>query len=195
MSTLLSSNILGQTQDSLVDLSTLNLKMDEYRFQYNCLADALKTKPDEVYELYINQKWCYDNLKNFPKEILKFKNLKVLIIRHPIKSIPKEIVALKKLQVLIVWVGEIKKLPENIGDLKNLRHLDLSWSELSKLPNSFFSLENLEELDLSDNKFKEVPLLLKNMRKLKWVDLIDNPLMEVKDYIMRLDGEKISVSY
>lgn len=168
--------VFSQTQTTQVDLSKLNLRMDEYRFQYNCLEEALKAHPDSVVELYINQKWCYDDLSSFPTSILRFKNLRVLIIRHPIKAIPKEIVELQKLQVLIVWVGDIKKLPENIGDLKSLRHLDLSDSYLDKLPQSFSNLENLEELDLSDNQFKQIPFLLKDLKKLKWVHFNRNPL-------------------
>ncbi|PIY13134.1 MAG: hypothetical protein COZ18_00455, partial [Flexibacter sp. CG_4_10_14_3_um_filter_32_15] len=67
-------------QDYKINLDSLNLRMDNRNFQFNCLEKARKVHPDSVYELYIYK--CsedYDD-KPFPRDILKYKNLRILII-------------------------------------------------------------------------------------------------------------------
>ena len=66
--------VFGQKEsynDTLVDLNTINLRMDNDDFQFMCLEDALKNDPLQVYELYITPKYCDYELSS--EEITKAK--------------------------------------------------------------------------------------------------------------------------
>lgn len=158
---------LCQGQEYKVDLDSLNVRMDNRDFQFNCLEKARKAHPNSVYELYIYK--CaedYDD-KPFPREILKYKNLRVLIIRHFITDLPKEIDSLKNLQVLIMWTTKIKVLPNSIGNLKKLRLLDLMNTPLKELPPTMCKLTALENIVLSNTNLSYFPNFLLELPKLK----------------------------
>lgn len=160
-----------QGQEYKVDLDSLNLRMDNRDFQFNCLEKARKAHPDSIYELYIYK--CsedYDD-KPFPREILKYKNLRILIIRHYITDLPKEIDSLKNLQILIMWTTDIKVLPRSIGNLKKLRLLDLMNTSLNELPPTMCNLTALEKIVLSNtnlNYFPNFLLALPNLETIYW---------------------------
>jgi len=159
-----------------IDLGLINLRMDNYDFQFLCPEGALKhPNPDEVTELYIYRCENEDDLTSFPRSILKFKNLRILIIRYDIGALPPDIDRFKQLEVLIVWSDSIKYLPYKIGNLKKLRYLDMSFNKISYLPLSFSKLQNLEYLDISDNKFKSFPHHLRQLPKLRHAGWSGNP--------------------
>lgn len=152
----------------------MNFRMENYDFQFLCINDALKhPNPDEVTELYIYQ--CEEDFNSFPREIFKFKNLRILIIRYAIREIPRDITRFKNLEVLILWAGDLQFLPYEMGNMKSLRYLDVSYNNIRYLPQSFVKLQNLEILDLSDNKFKSFPHHIKELHKLRSVGWTGNP--------------------
>lgn len=91
---------------------------------YRSIKEA-KKNPDQVYSMTLNNQ----KLNKFPKEILKFKNLRWLILKD----------------------NKISSIPDGIGNLTNLEVIDLSDNQITKLPSSIKRLTNLRELSLPDN--------------------------------------------
>ncbi|MDI1354614.1 MAG: leucine-rich repeat domain-containing protein [bacterium] len=149
-------------QPALMDSVTLALYPT-----YFDLSEALQN-PDEVIKLNLRKK----KLKEFPKEVLLFKNLQYLdLSRNDIKTLPDSIVVLTQLQYLIVSRTGLETLPRNIGGLKNLRHLNVNQNSLGVLPYSFGDLENLEVADLWSNELEYFPESMSKLKNLVWMDL------------------------
>jgi Leucine-rich repeat (LRR) protein len=130
--------------------------------------DSARKNPDAVVKLVLRKK----KLKDFPKQILKFKNLQYLdLSKNSIKELPDSIITLKKLQVLIVSRNGLESLPNTIGGLKNLKYINVNQNEISRIPYTFGNLENLEIADLWSNNLDSFPETLKNLTKLKSMDL------------------------
>lgn len=130
--------------------------------------DSARRNPDAVVKLVLRKK----KLKDFPKQILKFKNLQYLdLSKNSIKELPDSIITLKKLQVLIVSRNGLESLPNTIGGLKNLKYINVNQNEISRIPYTFGNLENLEIADLWSNNLDSFPETLKNLTKLKSMDL------------------------
>lgn len=135
--------------------------------EYTDLTTALNNK-DSVVKLNLRKK----KLKEFPVEILQFKNLQYLdISKNNIKHIPDSIVTLTKLQYFACSKTGLENLPKNFGDLENLKYVYLNQNELTILPYSFGRLEKLEHADLWDNNMDEFPASMKELKNLKTLDL------------------------
>lgn len=110
-------------------MAQTEIKLDNKRFSENWFNDIDKAaaNPDKVWYLDLS----LQKLKEFPKDILAFKNLKELYL--PVNY----------------WPG----VPNEIGSLKNLEILDLSSNYyMNTLPEGLAELENLKELHIKDNK-------------------------------------------
>ncbi len=135
--------------------------------EFTDLSVALET-PDQVIKLSLRKK----KYKDFPKDVLKLKNLQYLdLSKNDIKELPDSIVTLKDLQYLIVSRTGLQRLPKNIGALKNLIHLNVNQNEITVLPYSFGDLENLEVADLWSNNLEYFPESMSKLHKLKTMDL------------------------
>jgi len=134
---------------------------------YTSIADAMKD-PDKVIKLELRRK----RLKEFPKEIFRFKNLQYLdLSKNNIKEIPPGIDSLKSLQILILSKNEIESLPREIGELKMLQYLNVNQNDLTSLPPQIGSLINLKNMDLWSNNVDKFPDEMRNLKKLKILDL------------------------
>ena len=130
--------------------------------------DSARKNPDAVVKLVLRKK----KLKDFPTQVLKFKNLQYLdLSKNSIKELPDSIITLKKLQVLIVSKTGLESLPNTIGGLKNLKYINVNQNEIGRIPYSFGDLENLENADLWSNNLDSFPETLKKLSKLKSMDL------------------------
>ncbi len=151
---------------------------------YTNLNVALKAHPDSVTRLKLVRK----RLKNFPVEILQFKNLRELdISNNRIRKIPAEISKLKKLEKLDVSKNKIVELPTTIGELEKLWELKANRNRLQLLPSEIGKLVNMQTLDLWDNDLETLPESLKNLQNLKVLELrgiLFN--QEQQDYIISL---------
>ena len=92
---------------------------------YRSLKEA-KKHPNQVYAITLNNQ----KLNKFPKAILKFKNLRWLILQD----------------------NQISSIPDGIGNLTNLELIDLTDNKITKLPSTIRRLTNLRELLLPNNK-------------------------------------------
>lgn len=153
---------ITHAQSELLDSASLaNVK------EYTDLAIALNHK-DSVIKLVLRKK----KFKEFPKEILQFKNLQYLdISKNTIRFLPDSITTLKNLQVFICSRTELDSLPQNFGDLVNLKHINCNQNELTILPYSFGNLTKLEYADFWDNNMDQFHGSMANLTSLKRLDL------------------------
>jgi Leucine-rich repeat (LRR) protein len=134
---------------------------------FTSIEDALKD-PDKVIKLELRKK----KLKEFPVEILKFKNLQYLdLSKNNIKELPPEIDSLQNLQIFIISKNELESLPKEIGELHQLQYLNANNNELSSLPVQIANLSNLKNLDLWSNNVDKFPSEMKYLKNLKVMDL------------------------
>ncbi|MDX2001331.1 MAG: hypothetical protein SFW35_02805 [Chitinophagales bacterium] len=117
---------------SITTFAQNEIPLDNKRFSANWFDDLEKAKqsPDQVYYLDLSLR----KLKEFPKEIFTFKNLKELYISYN------------------YW----PTIPEGLGKLTQLEILDLSGNYyLNTLPNDLAELnKHLKSLTIKDNKLK-----------------------------------------
>lgn len=150
------------TSAQLLDSVTI-YKMDEF----TNLDSALKN-PDAVIKLNLRKK----HLKEFPLQILNFKNLQYLdISKNKIKELPEGINKLQNLQYFICSKTGLERLPYEIGGLKNLKYININQNELESLPPAFGNLEKLEIADMWSNNLAEFPESLSKLTSLKVLDL------------------------
>ncbi|MEZ4686168.1 MAG: hypothetical protein R3B47_08900 [Bacteroidia bacterium] len=108
--------------------------------QCKSLAEAAQ-QPREIDSLDL----CGCSLNQFPAEILKMKNLKVLYLG------PRRMIMYQSNAGSPIKGNLFKHLPESFGRLRSLEVLDLQATDLRELPDSFEKLQVLKELDLSFN--------------------------------------------
>lgn len=152
----------AKAQVALLDSLTLDTMQ-----AFTSLEAGLKD-PDKVIKLVLRK----HKLKEFPMDIVKFKNLQYLDLgRNNLKALPPELGGLGSLQVLILSRNSIESLPYEIGQLKSLKILNVNQNELSSLPKTIGDLEKLEYLDLWSNNIDDFPDELKKLKLLKVMDL------------------------
>lgn len=111
---------------------------------YYSLAEAKKS-PEKVEVLILSKK----KYKEFPEEILQFKNLRVLdLSKNKIQYLPEEISSLANLEELILNRNDILALPKDLGRMPKLTKLDLWSNYVDELPVSFHDNKTLKLLDM-----------------------------------------------
>lgn len=152
----------AMAQVSLLDSAAL-YKLDPI----TDLQEALQ-KPDSVIKLVLRKK----HFKQFPLEILTFKNLQYLdISKNSITELPDSIGALKNLQHLACSKTGLQRIPNSIGQLKELRYLNVNQNEIVVLPYGFGKLSKLQVADLWSNELDSFPTSMPELTELKWMDL------------------------
>ncbi|KAG3293047.1 leucine rich repeat containing 63 [Ictidomys tridecemlineatus] len=92
--------------------------------------------------IYLNL--SFNDLREFPIEILCLKNLQILKMRNnPIKEIPSEIQYLKFLRIFSIAFNYIHVLPNGLFSLAHLEELDISYNEITSIPNDIQKLRYL----------------------------------------------------
>lgn len=135
--------------------------------------DAALKNPDQVYRLDLSKQ----KLKEFPKEIFRFKNLNELILdKNKITEIPDSIFTLKNLQKFSAERNEIEVFNIKITKLGNLVKLNLADNLIETIPDQIDDLEKLQYLILWDNPISYYPLSFANMTALKYLDLLNNQM-------------------
>ncbi|XP_057642708.1 leucine-rich repeat-containing protein 63 [Chionomys nivalis] len=117
--------------------------------------------------IYLNL--SFNDLSQFPMEILQLKNLQVLKLRNnPIREIPFQIQQLKYLRNFSIAFNLIKELPVGLFNLLYLEELDISYNEIYNIPNEIQRLRSLEKLNVDGNYMTSFPpgILRLNLTKL-----------------------------
>ncbi|MCH2043948.1 MAG: leucine-rich repeat domain-containing protein [Saprospiraceae bacterium] len=97
-----------------------------------------------------------------------------------IEEFPKELLKLKELEKLILYNNQLSELPAEITQLKNLKHLNLAQNKFLQLPKELTELDRLEELLLHNN---QINTLLHLPTSLKRLNLANNNVRS-KDLIL-----------
>lgn len=146
---------------------------------FTSLSKALRNA-DKVYKLNLSNK----ELKEFPIEILKLKELRYLSLdSNQLSNIPPQINELQKLKYLSLSHNSIQELPSTIGDLTELKFLYLDYNKISVLPSGFFKLAQLEELFINNNNLVEIPAGIKVLKELEGLIASNNQLEKIPDEI------------
>jgi Leucine-rich repeat (LRR) protein len=116
---------------------------------------------EAITKLELNDK----KLKQFPRNVLRIKSLKILdLSSNPIGKIPEDIEQLENLEELYLERCGLTELPESIGKLSRLRVLDVSHNSVSgdelELPDTLAGMVNLKVLKINYNKGFNLPLSL-----------------------------------
>jgi len=158
-------------------------------------------------------------LEEFPKSVLKLKNLKMLALtgnyfkvipenisdlgllkelwldNNEISHLPDSICETMVLEKMEVNGNKINILPENIGNLTSLKVLGLARNEITELPESFYNLKSLETLSLADNRLESLPKSFCNLTSLNWLDISNNNLTKLPKCFINLPSlEYLDVS-
>lgn len=129
--------------------------------------EAAMLLPDSVEELTLSKK----KLKEFPREILSFKNLKRLnLSNNKLDSIP-DLSALTNLTYLNLEKNRLDTISPGILTAKNLEILMLGANYIRTLPKGLSELKNLRILDMWGNPITYYAFELKEMTALEIVDL------------------------
>lgn len=151
-----------QAQTVLLDSLTLDTMK-----AFTSIEEAMR-HPEQVIKLELRKK----KLKEFPKEILQFKNLQYLdLSKNNIKELPAAIGQLSQLQYLALSKNDLEQLPAEIGELKNLYYLNVNQNSLDALPATIGKLDQLRNLDLWSNDIGKFPDEVKYMKSLRLLDL------------------------
>lgn len=153
---------------------------------YTNLSKALRNA-EKVYKLNLSNK----KLNEFPIDILKLKQLRLLILdSNTISFIPQQISELQNLRYLSIAHNSIAEIPISIGDLNKLRFLYIDYNNISTLPSSFFKLNQLEDLFINNNSIKELPKEIQVLQKLERLIASHNQFESIPDEIGHLFGLK-----
>lgn len=134
---------------------------------YKNLEDAL-VNPNQVFHLKLKRK----KLKEFPLEVLKFKNLITLdLTKNKISSIPYEIKELKYLKTLKLNKNKFTVFPKAICLVTSIEQLEINNNSIVEIPKEIEKLKNLIYLDMWSNELAIFPKELSKLNKLKTFDL------------------------
>ncbi len=111
----------------------------------------------------------YNKLNNESLAMLcQLKKLRYLSLDfNELEQFPENILCLKNLEALSIRVNNITSIPEKINELKKLKELDLEKNNLTELPSSICKLAKLEMLSIDENDIKTLPSCLTELKNLK----------------------------
>lgn len=113
------------------------------------------------------------NLKVFPPELFKCKNLKKLNLSN----------------------NQISNIPKEISEFARLENLDLSENKISVIYSKLFEIKNLKTLIINNNSIKRIPKQIANLKKLKKLSLAGNGIIELPKEISELSNlEQLNIA-
>lgn len=112
----------------ILDLDTTNFQVDSVVWEITSLE-----------ELSLGG----NALKTIPKEIENLQNLKLLALNYnELSEFPMEVLALKNLETLLIGNNQLRKIPSEIAQLTNLKELSISRNLFEEFPKEVLALKN-----------------------------------------------------
>lgn len=118
----------------------------------------------------------FNQLKQIPGEVLKFKNLeKLQVASNDLSFVPSEIFCLEQIENIDLSYNHIASLPEALlGQVSQSLHiLNISNNHLVSFPD-YFAQSKISHLDLSKNRFQVVPKSICHLRHLESLNFSKN---------------------
>lgn len=144
-----------------------NNAISQKDYLFESLEEARTVHPDSVYRLDLSR----NQLKEFPLEVLKFKNLRELdLSKNKLTELPNGFV-FENLEVLHLTKNKFEVFPTVICSNIALRQLFMGKNHLSELPNCIGELQELIILDAWFNTISILPESLSQLKKLTSFDL------------------------
>lgn len=121
-----------------------------------------------VHRNLIDLNLSYNELNDFPLQLLELKNLQFLKLDfNTISILPNDINKLTQLEFFSISNNNLTETPENIIQLQKLKCLNLGKNFLKQLSIEVTCLENLEVLYIYGNLLQTFPVTFRNMTNLK----------------------------
>jgi Leucine-rich repeat (LRR) protein len=131
------------------------LKVFAHLVEQNVLNALFGATPQEIRQ-YMNE---------HAEELLEIKKLSLSKLK--LTHIPKEILLFKNLKILNISQNLLEFLPDWMGELEELETINISKNRLYNLPPSFYKLKKLKTILIHSNKLTHVPLRLSHLPSLK----------------------------
>jgi len=153
----------------LVIILILPLKsVSQQNYVFKSIAEANSVLVDSVFRLDLSK----NKLTVFPKEILKYKNLKELYLsKNKLSELPQNFHKLKQLEVLDLSKNKFTKFPQSLCRVTSLKQLFMGRNQMTVIPECIGKLTELIVLDIWYNQIDGLPNSMSNLKKLKNLDL------------------------
>nr|WP_321407876.1 leucine-rich repeat domain-containing protein [uncultured Carboxylicivirga sp.] len=116
------------------------------------------------------------NLTEIPKEVFRFKRLRVLKLSgNKLKKLPPELASLSQLERLDLSNNQITVLHASIGKLSNLKVLNLNNNKVKNFPKQI-DFTTLEVLSIANNRFKDETIDFSDFINIKKLNISGNLL-------------------
>ncbi|KAG3011399.1 hypothetical protein PC128_g4631 [Phytophthora cactorum] len=132
-------------------------------------------KPVSILPALVELNVSNNQLTKLPNELLRWKNLRRLLLQVNNLELLPALDTLCNLEVLQLQQNELKLLPS----MKNLVHLvklDANSNSITQLPAQVAQMSALTHVNLRRNKFEEIPPQLARCLALEILDLGENPI-------------------
>lgn len=134
---------------------------------YKSISAAMQ-QPDSVFILDLSKQ----KLTELPNEVVKFKNLKKLILtKNKIDSLPMSLKDVKNLEEISIEKNKFKLFPPVFCFMPNLKRLIICRNPIVNMPSCIGDLTNLEYIDMWETEVADIPIEIQNLKKLKEIDL------------------------
>ena len=159
------------------------LIIDEKNYNFDSLGNFVSLKGIDISGL---------DLANFPKQILLFNELEVIIAyRNKFKEIPYGLCELINIRKLNFDSNNINYLPSCLDNFTNLKTFLINNNSIEELPQSIGFLANLEIFELVDNNIESLPSNFYKLLELKHCNLQGNNL----EYLSSEIGDLTNLEY
>jgi hypothetical protein len=158
----------------------IKLKEEEIDYSITYRGAYQRNSTGDVIRLALE----HDQLKEFPRTILKFRKLEYLsLYGNQLGTLPPEIAQWKNLMEINLNGNQLSTLPPEITQLTNLTKLYLYSNQLRTLPPEIKQLKNLTTLELTNNQLSTLPPEISQLKNLKNMYLGKNPLKQPPEEI------------
>ena len=132
--------------------------------EFRSVKRAMKN-PGKVIAVIINS--SQPNISDFPIEILKLPNLKIIELnKQNIEIIPDEIIGVQNLEVLNLIDNNIKEIPSSICNCIQLKELRIG-GDIQGFPDCLKKMKNLKHLSIQSNTANE---LMDELREFEYLE-------------------------
>ena len=183
------TNII-KTNNEPINEMIKNMMNEEKTVVFNGykLKSDIKTLPREFFTCFSSIKsfiFCGSNLTHIPKDIIKFKNLNILILdNNKLKEVP-DLSELSELTVFSAQGNGMYKFPP-ICNCTKLQVVNLENNNVKCVPETITKLTLLYYLDIHNNQIDRLPYNIGNLSKLKTLNVSHNSLIKLPHSIGKL---------